>query len=127
VWGSGFSEWGATLAVSLSAYQCSYDASAQRGIAFWARGMGTAQVSIATIHTVPWSEGGVCIGSCYDHFQLNVPLQATWTPYQIPWSALVQSGWGTPTFFDPSELVYIELGFGPNVPFDVQIDDLRFF
>jgi hypothetical protein len=125
--GGGFTDWGTALAVSLNDHQCSYDASAQDGLRFVARGAGSVQLSVATRRTVPPANGGVCIGNCFDHFNATIELTNAWAPYVIPWNALAQGGWGTPAFFSPAELMYVEFAFGPNVPFDIAVDDLAFF
>ena len=127
MFGNGFAMWGATLAVSLSAYQCSYDASVYQGLRFSARGSGMVMVSIATASTVPIAEGGRCLSVCYDNFRAPFTLSDNWVQYSVPWSFFAQGGWGTPAFFSPRELMYLELAFGTNVAFDLYIDDVGFF
>lgn len=125
--GSGFTQWGAGVGMSLSAYQCSYDATAQKGITFYAKGTGKLLVSAATLQTVPVSGGGSCTGACNDHFHTTFTLTNTWTPYTVPWTALKQAGWGTSATFLPSAMRYLQWSFGANITFDVWVDTVSFY
>jgi len=127
--GSGFSDWGAGLAVSLNAYQCPVDVSAHSGFSFAVRGTATGSmlVSVATLPTTPSSAGGTCTtAACNDHFTLSLPVSNTWTTHAVSFGSLSQTGWGTPASFVPSEVLYIQFSFGPGVTFDISVDDLAF-
>ncbi len=127
VLGGGFTDWGAALAVSLNAYGCSYDASQESGLAFYAKGSGSVTLSIATRQTVPISEGGTCQTDCYDNFALTLLLGSNWTSYAFPWSALHQSGWGAPAALVPGQLKYVQFGFAANSYFELYVDNMSFY
>ncbi|MDB4991092.1 MAG: hypothetical protein JWN04_6270 [Myxococcaceae bacterium] len=124
--GRGFTFWGAGLAASLSAYQCKYDGSAQRGLQFYAKGSGALQVALATSQTVRASQGGSCTANCDDHFNVPVALSSGWQLHTITFSSLKQSGFGTPATFQVSQLMYVQFYFGPNVTFDLAVDNVAF-
>lgn len=124
----GFSLWGAGAAVPLNASGCSYDAAAQYGLTFYAKGNGTVWVSVATLRTTPASAGGTCVGNgCNDHFQLGFVLSPAWTLRTLPWTSLRQAGWGTWTTFQPSEILYIQFTVGSNSALDLYLDELSFY
>jgi hypothetical protein len=126
--GHGFTGWGAGVAVTLNAYQCSYDASAESGISFDIKGSGSVIVSVATRQTTPTSAGGTCVGTaCNDHFNQTFTLTTTWTHHTVPWTSLHQSGWGKPATFSPSDILYIQFSFAANTNFDVYVDNLSFY
>ncbi len=128
--GTDFSSWGAALGVRfdvVGANTCAYDASRYQGIAFYARGSGMVTISIITASTVPVASGGTCETGCFDYYAGHVSLSSTWTRYQLAWSDLRQTGWGTPTTFDPGEIMATEWAFGTGVSFEIDVDDLQFF
>ncbi|MDB4972716.1 MAG: hypothetical protein JWN48_1057 [Myxococcaceae bacterium] len=125
--GHGFTYWGAGLAASLSAYQCKYDGSAQRGVQFYAKGTGALQVALATRQTVQASQGGECVSGCDDHFNVAVPLSGSWQLHTVTFSSLKQSGFGTASTFQPTQLMYVQFYFGPNVTFDLSVDNVSFY
>jgi hypothetical protein len=127
MFGGGFMDWGVGLAVSLNAHGCSYNAMAQEGIAFYAKGQGLLTVSVATRQTVPLADGGTCFTSCYDNFSTSFALSDEWRLHIVPWSSLRQAGWGMPAFLSPRELRYLQFGFGPGTAFELQVDDLSFY
>ena len=125
--GNGFSDWGAGVQGLLNLNGCYVSAAAQTGIRFYARGTGTVLLSVATRQTVPTSDGGNCLTGCYDNFAASVQLFSFWRSFSIPWSALAQNGWGTPTFFQPSQLKYIQFSFAAGSSMNLYLDDVSFY
>lgn len=125
--GSGFSKWGAGVQGSLNLSGCYVNATAQTGVSLYARGTGTVLLSVATKQTTPTSDGGTCIGACYDNFATSFTLTSSWKPYQIPWSMLHQSGWGTATTFQPSQLNYLQLSFDAGSSMDLYFDEVQLY
>jgi hypothetical protein len=129
-WGRGFLGWGAALGVRLNAAAqtaCAYDASATDGIRFYARGSGTATVSVSSAATLPVAAGGTCSAGCLDYYATRIVLTSHWSLHEISWRELRQTGWGTPVRFDPARLFAVEFAFGRGVAFDLYVDDLTFY
>jgi hypothetical protein len=125
--GSGFSSWGAGLAVSLNASRCSYDTSLETGVEFYIKGTGSVNVEVATRQTVKQVEGGTCIGKCNDFYHLTVPLSGTWTQKKVAYSTLAQYGWGVAAAFDPTQVMYIQFTLSPGSSVDFYVDNLSFY
>ncbi len=75
-----------------------YDASAYKGISFWAKvGAGSTthvRVKVPDVNTD--SDGKVCT-ACFNDFGSDLELTPTWTKYTLPFSGLTQlPGWGAP-------------------------------
>lgn len=130
--GSGFTDWGAGLGVYLNTNQAQgrfYNASAYRGVTFWARvDEGTANVirfNISDVASV--SDGGICT-SCWDHFGTPVTLSTTWRRYAFLFSSLTTRGWAVPTpaKLDSSKIRGFEFSVQAGVSFSFYIDDLAF-
>ncbi len=129
-WGSGFTSWGAGLQVYLNEdnrVACPYDGSLYLGISFYAKGVGTVRVSVATSPAVEIDGGGTCEIDCYDYYSTTLDLTDLWVLYEIRWSDLEQLGLGEPFAFSPTEIQYISFEFGAGVDFDLYVDDLSFF
>jgi hypothetical protein len=124
---SGFTRWGAGMAVGLSAYGCAYDASKQTGIEFHVKGSGSVLVQVGTVQTVPAANHGTCTGSCNDLFGTTVTATSTWTLRKAVFANLAQAGWGTPASFDPSQLLYVQFTVQPGSSLDLYIDNLSFY
>ena len=45
----------------------------------------------------------------------------------VAWSDLEQVGWGTPAEFVPSQVEYFQFSFGPNVDFELYLDEVTFY
>lgn len=126
--GSGFSDWGAGMAVTLNLLECAFDASVEHGVTFAIKGSGKVIVSFATVATTLVSAGGRCMGSgCNDHFATSFDLSGAWTKKSVAFSSLSQGGWGTAATFSASDLLYIQFSFAANATFDVSVDDLAFY
>jgi hypothetical protein len=153
---AGLQDWGLDLALTDEAvwgggvgiWMTCANASAFKGISFWARGQipgNSVTVALAIADTAPVSAGGTCVGTCTAP-QVNLPLDGlVWTQVTVPWASFaggVASGVAyTPTgnnlaglTFSVS-LAYGEVDAGPDgaaiygpVPanIDFQLDDIEF-
>ena len=116
----------AGLNVELAPGHC-YDASAFRGIEFWAKGSGRIFFGPTMIDIMEKKWGGLCEQNCYDRHQAPADLGAEWKLYRFLWKDLEQGGWGYQVPFDPTRL--LSLGFSvevPDTPSEFWIDDVRF-
>jgi hypothetical protein len=134
--GSGFSTWGAAVGVVLKIDDAKlpvfYDASAYKGITFWARigetSTTTLRVDFPDKNT--FATGGGCQGmQCNDHFgQVVSSLSQAWKQFTIGFSDLKQSGFGlAQEKLDAAHLAGIQFEFGKDAMFYVLIDDLAFY
>jgi len=134
MYGSGFTSWGAYLAVSFSQAQtgpCPFDASAFSGITFWARSATPTiiRVNLATVATQQTRDGGACAGTCSNDFGTPIALVAAWQKYTIAFSDLTQRSQGfdaATAAFDPTQLTELQLAAGPGNAFDISVTDLSF-
>jgi hypothetical protein len=140
VTGSDFTGWGAVMSATFyytDAIQ-PFDASAFRGIRFWARvgednnSTVRAQVQDSSTHL----NGGVCNpqsgtpDECYNGFGASLTSISTeWQKFEIDFSTLTQrSGWGYQAdAINPAALYGIEWNLDPNRTFDLWIDDVWFY
>jgi len=117
MYGSGFTTWGAALAVSLSQAQtgpCPFDASAFSGITFWARSATPAiiRVNLATAA-----------------FGTPIALATVWQKYTIAFTDLTQRNPGSDAAtaaFDPTQLTELQFVAGPGNAFDISVTDVSF-
>lgn len=133
--GSGFSTWGAAVGVVLKINDAKqplfYDASAYKGITFWARigenSITSLRVDLPDKNTA--AMGGVCQGTqCNDHFGRVINLSQAWKQFTIAFSELKQSGFGLQQdALDSTHLAGVQFEFGQNATFYVLIDDLAFY
>jgi len=137
--GSGFTEWGAGMGTDLGptvdTMKMPFDASGYKGIAFWARiEAGTSpvvRVSLKDGDTAP--EGGKCDESmpsgetaCNDDWGKTINVTSEWKPYTVMFDEMRQSGWGaTYSAFDATTVFGLQWQFGPNLDFDLCIDDVQ--
>ncbi len=130
--GSGFTDWGALMAVDLNTegvHRDTYDASFTGAITFWMKSNVPVTVNFVTPDTVQPANGGDCVDTatahnCDNHFAFQITAPSpTWTQFRVPYPALHQSGSAT---WKPRELYGMEFKVGPGVPFDVWVDDLAF-
>ena len=134
MYGSGFTAWGAYLAVSFSQAQtgpCAYDASAFSGITFWARSATPAiiRVNLATVATQQTRDGGSCAGTCSNDFGTPIALVAAWQKYTIAFTDLTQRNPGSDAAtaaFDPTQLTELQFVTGPGKAFDISVTDVSF-
>lgn len=139
VTGSGFTEWGAVLTAGFryTTEVESIDASAYRGVRFWARigadHTSPVRVQFQDSHTEP--NGGKCnaesTGSdqCYDGFGTELPTISTeWQQFEIDFSTLGQRGFGfAGDAIDTANLYTVEWNLETNSTYNLWIDDVWFF
>jgi Carbohydrate binding domain (family 11) len=105
------------------------NASAFRGVTFFAKGSGTINVEIPT----PDSDPALgCVTMCYNvHFKA-ITLTAAWTPYTILWTDFGQlTGFGTIGPLTNATIGGIKFESKTQapaafIPYDMWIDDLKF-
>lgn len=140
VTGSGFRDWGAVMSATFrfSGEIEPFDASAYRGITFYAR-VGEdndsairAQLQDSSSHI----EGGLCNpepGSpdeCYNGFGVTLQSITTeWQKFTLDFPALTQrDGWGyRADAVNPTALYDLEWNLDPNRTIDLWIDDIWFY
>ena len=143
--GEGFKDPGrpsmgwAQMVVELVAAQASdggaptYDASAYRGVRFWARIKDDTKNPVLRFSVNDLAHdprGGLCSPDslCYNNYFTTVPLTTDWARYKILFRDLAQGEWPSQTFpsIDIEHVIAIVFGFtGPDA-FDIWIDDLEF-
>jgi hypothetical protein len=105
------------------------NASAFKGITFFAKGSGTINVNIPTSVTDP-SLG--CTVMCYDTSFKAITLTATWTQYNLLWTDFAQAGFSTVketlTGMNIGGIKFEGKATAPATfpAFDAWIDDLKF-
>jgi hypothetical protein len=142
--GSGFTGYGAGVGFDLSSAETgkqAYDASAYKGIVFWAK-LGSAGAAASMSFTISDKTsdpaGGICDEAaaedaedkCFDHWAYTVQIGADWAPVVIPFEDLARGGWGaepTATGLDLAGVYSIQFQFASGADFDVWIDDISFF
>jgi endoglucanase len=108
-----------------------YDASAYKGISFWAKkGPGSTanvRLKVPDINTDP--DGKVC-KECFNDFGFDLHLTDDWTQYTLPFSALSQmKGWGSPhtPAIDATKIYGMQFQVNEKgAKFDVWVDNIRF-
>ncbi len=134
-YGANFSSWGAGMGFVLSG-GCPYDATIYQGVHFYLRSDNEPTqiyVMLPTAATTPIAYGGTCDTSsgatCYDDYQTRVIADTTWNEVYVSYVSLMQQGWGTRVYFDPSTLIGVNfqtlVGGGSN--FSFAVDDISFF
>ena len=145
VTGTGFSDWGAGFGFSLKAglvngayVDALYDATAARGITFWARrgetSAATIRFGIGDQYSDP--DGGHCdksitsgLTACYDDFGSKLALTESWQRFTFEFGQLAQRNFGIPRpALDVASVTNVEFGVPPSSPvFDIWIDDIAFY
>ncbi len=145
VTGSGFSDWGSGFGFSFRVAMIGgeyvdtpYDATAARGITFWARkgetSVGSVRFGIGDQYSNP--AGGHCDKTltsgptaCYDDFGSTLTLTAAWQRFTFNFGQLGQRSFGLPRpTLDVANVTNVEFGIPAAAPvFDVWIDDIAFF
>ena len=106
------------------------DASAFRGITFWAKGTSGTDNNIALQVAIPATQavadGGDCTSSCYDHPSKKVVLTSAWQQYQVLFTDLGQAGFGPPAEYGGiiMALNWVSIE-GPTV--DFEIDEIEYY
>jgi hypothetical protein len=128
--GSGFKDYGAGFGFDLNndgTTKGVYSVATFTGIAFWAKGT-PFRLNVLTSATVPTAEGGTCATTkCSDNFGTTIAATADYQQFVVPFSSLKQEGWGDPTTWDATKVLAVQFKLGPNVTFDVSIDDVGLY
>ncbi|MEE9385413.1 MAG: hypothetical protein V3V08_18555 [Nannocystaceae bacterium] len=132
--GSGFGSWGAGIGVDLNddgeGEKHAFDASGYTGIRFMARGNTEIRFSGMIASVLPVADGGSCQAgpeaACYDAHGTKITLGSEWQQYSIPFSQLLQEGWGAVQAFAPGELMGLQFQVATGVAFEFSIDSLHF-
>lgn len=140
--GSGFMTWGCGMGFLLNLgagdNPALYDASATKGITFWARVGDLSVKQLKLLIGDQWTSpvGGHCDASvssgptaCYDAFYAPLDLTATWQRFSFTWGELRQRMFGLQRdALDTTTLTTINFEVGASASvFDVWIDDVAFF
>lgn len=141
--GSGFTTWGAGMGTDFAptsggmgmGTKQTYDASAYKGVAFWAKSnASTASVRVGFKDKDTAPEGGQCDAmqasgamACNDDFGKAISLTTTWQPFTVMFADLTQAGWGKAyPSFDMKAVYSVQFQVSQGVDFDLCIDDLAF-
>lgn len=130
--GSGFTDWGAQLGVTLKAGATGYDASNYCGVRFMAKGTGPHfTLMISDRHSVP--QAGVCgtegKEACYRFVGKGFEVSADWQEVQMGFSELShQLDPQNPRTLDKSAIYDILFNFysPEGSAFELLVDDLSF-
>lgn len=130
---SGFSDWGAALAVNLShktALRCPFNASGFAGLRFVARGHGRIRVQLGMPEVVEKEFGGKCDSAagqaCYDNHGIFITLEEDFTRYELPWEKLMQRGFGDAVAFNPKTIMMLHFSMEPaDLPVDLWLDQVE--
>jgi hypothetical protein len=134
--GSGFTGWGALMGFNLNVQDVAfqpYNAVAVGGIKFRMKSKSNTPVSVdfPIPDTTERRYGGQCEDSasasnCDNDFSFKIAAPTPdWTEYEVPFLALTQDG-GSANW-DPHVLIGIKFRVPPGAPFDVWVDDVRFY
>ncbi len=108
-----------------------YDASAYRGISFWAKaGPGSVtEVRLKVPDDLTDPDGGKC-SECFNDFGMTLHLTTEWQKYVIPFNKMTQMpGWGKPRGFSVNTSAIYGIQFqiqDSSKPFDMWVDQIRF-
>lgn len=131
----GGTEWGAMTAFDFKApaagAKVPYDASAYKGITFWAKAAAASQIVVR----IPMKDttSGVCAtDGCDNHFAFKVSLTTSWKKFSLPWSPTASNvffqdpAWGYQTTFKSAQLLSVQFVVLLNTSADFWIDDISF-
>jgi hypothetical protein len=141
--GKGFMTWGAGMGTDFApttggmgmGTKQTYDASAYKGLAFWAKSnTSTTSVRIGFKDKNTAPEGGQCDAmmssgamACNDDWGKALTFTDTWQPFTVMFSDLTQAGWGKAfTAFDVKAVYSVQFQVSQGIDFDVCIDDVFF-
>jgi hypothetical protein len=127
--GGNFSQWGANLTLELRNGAFPYDASAYRGITFWARGSSSRlkvifmQQNLAPGH--PCSTCDPASNECGLLYSTELAINDAWSQYTVDWPGLTP-----PTVIDtpfaPDQLMTIQFEVPAAAAVDLWLDDISF-
>jgi hypothetical protein len=134
--GSGVTRWGATMGFALNVVgtgTTTVDVHTVTGIKFWMKSSVPVDVNFRTPETMLARDGGQCVDTdttlnCNN--DLSFPITAPggdWQEYAVPFDALRQLQPGGSVNWNRRFLDSIQFNVGPGAPFDVWVDDIRFF
>ncbi len=141
--GPAFATYGAGMGFDFNnnGKSCPYDASAYKGIKFYAKantgnmvGMTlTAMIKIpATTPTT--ADGGTCAAMCEDHYALKPApaLTMAWQQFTITFATMAtttfgQNGFGKVVPFDKSKILAMQFQVAKSVAFNFSVDNITFF
>lgn len=111
-----------------------YDASAYKGIRFYAKAATAVTISVRLPirDTTLNADGAKCGTKCEDHWFKKQPLTTTWAMYDLLWpqgavsNGFAQSGWGYVAPFDAKTLVGVQFVITTALTGDIWIDDVSF-
>ena len=125
--GTGFTTWGAGVALNTAAARKCLDFGKFTGIKFRAKGPANLIVAAQVPGVVPTTSGGTCADNCYDSHKTTISVGAEFAEYTLYWSQFAQAGWGTPVVFQGSAVTLLDFEVGPgDMPFNFWIDDVAF-
>jgi hypothetical protein len=138
--GKGWKEWGAGMGFDFNNtgepdIKKAWDASAYTGIQFTAKGNTTMRVAVMTLAVVPVAQGGECpeppVGAtdkdCDDGHGKSLTLTSDWKTYQIKFEDLKQEGGNLTAAFDAAKAASIQFDVGPNLDFEIAVDNVGFY
>jgi hypothetical protein len=127
-----FAGFGLDFNSSSAAAKYTVNATAFRGVSFWAKGSGTINVNLPTSATDP-TLGCVqtATNKCYDVSFKPIILMPTWTLYNLMWSDFAQAGFGTKETLTGSNIGGIKFESKATAPaafppYEMWVDDLKF-
>lgn len=141
--GKNFTMWGAGMGTDFAptsggmgmGTKQTYDASAYKGIAFWAKSnTATAAVRLGFKDKNTAPEGGQCDAmmtsgaqACNDDWGKALNFTNAWQPFTVTFADLTQAGWGkAATAFDSKAVYSVQFQVSQGIDFDLCIDDLAF-
>ena len=124
--GGAFTGWGALVGFDFDALsgqlKKGWDASAYRGISFWAKAQAASTVVFSLPDTDTDPAGKVCVladGSdkgCFDHVGTSIAIGTSWTAFSVDFDSLHQKGFGEPfPSLDKAGLVSCQWMVAPGV------------
>jgi len=138
--GPKFTTWGAGMGFTFNnpgSKACPYNASAYKGIRFWAKTNSTAVALKAMIKipgtTPTTADSGTCVASttnkCEDHYYLKPSpmLTTAWKQYDLSFASAAQDGFGAVVPFDKTNIIAMQFQIAMDVAFDISIDDVTFY
>jgi hypothetical protein len=147
--GSGYVEWGAGMGFDINntgeggpsnaGEKKAWDASAYTGVRFMAKGNVPLRVGILVSGAVAVADGGGCVApteppaegedplECGDSHGKTISLGSDWKEYKVAFAGLQQDGWGVEAAFDAATITSVMFDIGPDVEFDIAVDELGFY
>jgi hypothetical protein len=132
--GSGFTDWGAGVGADLTdevvnGAKKPYDVSAYKGITLLAKGNTKARLEVVVSDVLSKVDGGTCTDgdACDDPHGIWLDLTSDWQRFTVPFEMLMQKGEGKVVKFDKKKVVTVQFSIGPNVKFDVMVDNISLY